>query len=282
MKPAAILKLIRPVNCAMMGAAVLVGASIAAGIGIIDAWFRLSVGFAAGFTLTGSAMAVNDYYDREIDSINEPGRPIPSGAITPRAALVVSIILGGISLMASWSINLASLTTAVFTWIVMMVYSMGGKRTGLPGNLLVSTCIATPFVYGGLAIENVLTEYSLLFFAMAFLSNTGREVTKGIVDIEGDRANGIRTIAVTKGEKAAAEVAAAFYVSAVAISVLPIYLSLVSVWYIPLVALTDLGLIHSSYTLMRKPDRENSRGVKNRVLLWMTSGLAGFLAGSFL
>jgi len=261
---------------------VLVGASIAAGAEILVAWFRLVVGFSVGFALTGSAMAINDYCDREIDAINEPGRPIPSGGVTPSEALTASMVLGCFGLLASWTINLACLATAIFTWIVMMVYSIGGKRTGLPGNLLVSTCIAASFVYGGLAIENVLTEYSLLFSAMAFLSNTGREVTKGIVDIEGDRAKGIRTIAVSRGGKVAAEVAAAFYMSAVTISVLPIYLSFVSFWYIPPVALTDLGLIHSSYTLMRNPDRENSRRVKKRVLLWMTSGLAGFLAGSFI
>jgi len=164
----------------------------------------------------------------------------------------------------------------------MTFYSMRGKRTGLLGNLLVSICIATPFVYGALAVENAVSFPSLLFALMAFLSNTGREVTKDIVDLEGDKMEGIRTIAISRGVRTAAIAAAAFYFSAAAFSLIPLYLGLVSVWYVPFVALTDLGLIYSSYSLMLDPGRENGRRVKNRVLIWMTSGLIGFLAGSFL
>ncbi|KON30484.1 hypothetical protein AC482_03765 [miscellaneous Crenarchaeota group-15 archaeon DG-45] len=58
-------------------------------------------------------------------------------------------------------------------------------------------------------------------------------------------------------------------------------MGLVSLWYGPFVALTDLGLIHSSYSLVRDPSRGNSRRVKNRVLVWMALGLIGFIAGSF-
>ena len=70
--------------------------------------------------------------------------------------------------------------------------------------------------------------------------------------------------------------------SAVLVSVVPVYLCLVSIWYIPFVALTDLGLIYLSVSLFRNPSRENSRTVKNRVLPLMLSGLFGFLLGSLL
>jgi len=265
-----------------MGFAVLVGAAIAGRAGLLGSWRGLVLGFATGFALTGSAMAVNDYHDREIDAINEPLRPIPSGAVTPGEALATALVLSVGGLIAAGLTSLSCLAVAVFSWAVMVVYSTWGKRTGLPGNLLVSVCVALPFIYGGLVVENTLPPTSILFALMAFLSNTGREVTKGIVDVEGDRAEAVRTVAVSRGARKAAAAAASFYLSAAAVSLLPPSLGLVSLWYLPPVALTDLGLIHSSFSLMRNPSRENSRKVKSRVLIWMMSGLAGFLAGSFL
>ena len=117
---------------------------------------------------------------------------------------------------------------------------------------------------------------------MIFLSNTGREIIKGIVDVEGDRSRGVRTLAVARSPRTTAVTAAVFYLSAAAISFIPLYFGLVSIWYVPFVMLTDLGLIYSSYSVMRNQTRENSRRVKNRILLWMASGLVGFIIGSFL
>jgi len=280
--PGGLLRIIRPVNSIMMGFTVLVGAAIGGGANLMDSWRNLILGSVTGFTLTGSAMAINDYYDRDIDAVNEPQRPIPSGAITPGEALAFSLALTAIGLISSWLTSTGCLAVAFFSWVVTVLYVTRGKRTGLLGNLLVSTCIAIPFFYGGLAVERTISFSPFLFALLAFLSNTGREVTKGIVDVEGDRSRGIRTLAAARSPRTAAVTAAVFYLSAAAISFVPLYFGLVSRWYAPFVMLTDLGLIHSSYSVMRDHGRENSRRVKNRVLIWMTSGLLGFLAGSFL
>ena len=82
------IRLMRPVNCTMMGFAVLVGAVLAAAsqFSTIN-WFNIIFGFLTGFTFCAAAMVINDYYDRNIDSINEPNRPIPSGLIKTREAL---------------------------------------------------------------------------------------------------------------------------------------------------------------------------------------------------
>lgn len=279
---AGVLRLIRPVNCAMMGFAVIVGAAIGGRLGFLGSWPSLVLGFFTGFTLTGGSMAINDYYDREIDAINEPRRPIPSGDVTPQKALAISVSLSTVGLFTAWKTNLICLALAFFSWLIMFIYSTAGKRTGLLGNLLVSTCIAIPFVYGGAAVENRLSVLTLLFAIIAFLSNTGREVTKGIVDIEGDVSQGIRTIAVSRGSLMAGRVSAVFYISAATLSLLPLVLGLVSSFYIPFITLTDLGIVHSSYSLVQNTGRENSRKIKNRVLVWMVSGLIGFLVGGFL
>ncbi|MCX6656812.1 MAG: UbiA family prenyltransferase [Candidatus Bathyarchaeota archaeon] len=279
-KASGFLRILRPVNSVMMGISILVGVVLVGGLSSNIPIEHLFFAFLTGFTLTGSAMAINDYFDREIDAVNEPSRPIPSGDVKPGEAIVYSFLLSFIGLFTAYLASLASLGVAVFSWLVMMVYSMWGKRTGFPGNLMVSTCIALPFIYGGIIAGNVSTP--LLFSSLAFLSNTGREVTKGIVDTEGDGARGVRTIAVAYGVDKAAYFASAFYLVAVATSILPIMLKLVSNWYLPFVAVTDAGLVYSAVTLMQDHSRESSRRVKNQVLYWMLFGLLAFAVGTLL
>lgn len=280
--PLDFIRLMRPVNSVMIGFAVIVGAVIGGGPVILTSPLMMLLSFVTGLTLAGGAMAINDYYDREIDAINEPGRPIPSGAVKPMEALAVSLVLSILGLVASWLTSAGNSVIAFLAWMTMIAYSTIGKRTGLPGNMMVSTLISLPFIYGGILIGGSSLKSSLLFALMAFLANTGRELTKGIVDLEGDGALGIRTVAVSKGAVVAARLSAILYVLAIAVSPLPLYLGLVSFWYVPFVGLTDLGLFYLSISLIRNPSRENSRRVKNWVRLLMISGLLGFLLGNLL
>jgi len=280
--PANYIRLMRPINCFMVGSAVIVGAVIGGGVGVLASPIALFLAFVTGFTMTGGAMAINDYYDRDIDAINEPRRPIPSGAVKPVEALSASLSLSALGLLASWYTSLGNLAVAFMAWLTMMAYSTFGKRTGLPGNIMVSSLIALPFIYGGIFIGGAALKSSLLFALMAFLSNTGREVTKGIVDLEGDKALGIKTVAVSNGVDSAARLSVILYISATAVSPFPLYIGLVSLWYVPFVSITDLGLLFLSLSLIKNPSRENSRRVKNWVRWLMMSGLIGFLAGNLL
>lgn len=88
------IRLMRPVNCIMMGFAVLVGAVMAAApqfstVNLLNIFF----GFLTGFTFCAAAMVINDYYDRKIDAINEPQRPIPSGLVKTSEALAFMALL---------------------------------------------------------------------------------------------------------------------------------------------------------------------------------------------
>lgn len=164
-------------------------------------------------------------------------------------------------------------------WVVMVAYSTVGKRSGLTGNFLVSACIAAPFLYGSLLALNTIQLNTILFAAMAFLSNTGREVTKGIVDVQGDKSYGIKTMAVRFGTKKAALSAAFFFLFAAALSILPPVMGIVSFWFIPFVLVTDVGLIWCSISLNLKPQRENARKIKKLVLFLFIFGLLAFVAG---
>ena len=258
------LRLIRPVNCIVMSFAVIVGASLA-GINTHH-WLNLVYGAVTAFTLTGAAMAVNDYYDLDIDKINEPSRPIPSGAVSLRAALVLTGVLTAVGLVSAFLISLYCLLFAFAAWVIMVAYTTVGKRSGFTGNLLVSVCIAAPFLFGSLVVVNLIKTNILLFASMAFLSNTGREITKGIVDVQGDSSHKIKTLAVVFGERKAALAAAVFFIFAVCLSPLPLIFNLVSIWFIPFVLVTDVGLVWCSARLLRNPSRENARQIKKIVL----------------
>jgi len=229
-------------------------------------------------------MAINDYYDREIDAINEPKRPIPSGLIKPKEALTFAFVLTAIGFAAAlanaYLTDIFCFVIAVIAWTIFLTYTTVGKRSGLLGNFLVSTCVSIPLVYGSYAIAGTMEPNVLIFAVMVFLSITGREITKGIVDVQGDKQQNVKTLAVRYGEKTAAVVAALFYLSAVLLSPTPWLLKLVSFWFIPLVAITDFGLLTSSFMLLKDFSRENARKIKNSVLFWFIVALVAFVVGA--
>lgn len=275
------IQLIRPINCAVMGVAVLVGMIVAAQTFLLDEKTTL-LGFITGFTFLAAANAVNDYYDRDVDAVNEPSRPIPSGVIQPKEALSYVFILSAIGFFTAFMTNeVQCLAIATVAWFLSMYYAMMGKRTGVLGNLVVSTCVALPFIYGGFAVESELSLILVLFATMAFFSTVGREVTKGIVDVEGDKLQSVKTVAVLYGSRTAALTATFFYVIAVVLSIFPWVFDKVSVWYLPLVILADVGFILSSVFLLRNYSRENARTVKRMVLVCMVTGLLAFIVGTF-
>jgi geranylgeranylglycerol-phosphate geranylgeranyltransferase len=278
-KVSGLVRLMRPINCAMMGFAVFVGAVLADPQFFNAEWLGVLYGFATGFMLTAAAMTINDYYDRAIDAINEPSRPIPSGSVSVRESLAFVFVLSVAGFVFAYLTSVLCLVVAAISWVVVVTYVTVGKRSGLPGNFLVSTCVAIPFIYGSITVLNYVPLSVLLFTLMAFLSNTGREITKGIVDVKGDKAEGIKTLAVRYGERNAAVAAALFYVSAVALTPFPWIMNLVSFWFIPLVLVTDIGLVAYSALLLRDYSRENARKIKKLVLLLFVVGLLAYVVG---
>lgn len=274
------LRLMRPINCLMMGFAVVVGAALANPNVLGTFWQKLTYGFITGFALTAASMAINDYYDREIDAVNEPKRPIPSGLIKPKEALIFASALTAVGFAAAFLTSTLCFLIAIIAWMIFVTYTTVGKRSGLPGNFLVSICVAMPFIYGSVAAVSTVEPNVLIFVSMVFLSNTGREITKGIVDVEGDRMQNVKTLAVLYGERKAAITAVLFYLFAVFLSPIPWLLGSVSFWFLPIVAVTDFGLFSSSFMLLKDFSRENARKVKNTVLLWFLIGLLAFIVGA--
>ena len=278
----AYIRILRPLNCVMMGFAVIVGAVLSGGFTIVDRdALSLFLGYLTGFLLTASSMVLNDYADFAVDSINEPSRPLPSGAISRRRALVYGLSLMILGLSLASILGVWSFVVAGVAWLIFLVYTLLGKKTGFPGNILVSICVTVPFLYGAVIIGNSVGFRVAIFASVAFLANLGREVTKGIVDIDGDQAKGVKTVAVRFGRHPASFLAALFFLVAIGFSALPVFWEMVSIlYYLPFVLITDFGLGYTTMSILRNPSRDSARSQKRFVLVWMLFGLFAFLAGS--
>lgn len=276
-----LIRLMRPVNCTMMGFAVLVGAVLAAPQLSSLIWMNILFGFLTGFTFCAAAMVINDYYDRKIDAINEPQRPIPSGTVKPNEALVFVGILSAVGFVFAGMVSPLCFVVAAASLAITSTYLTVGKRSGLPGNFLVSACVAIPFIYGSITSMGNVGLNVVLFASMAFLSNTGREITKGIVDVKGDSAEGVKTLAVRFGEKNAAVTAAVFYILAVVLTPVTWFLGLVGIWFVPFVLVTDVGLVVCSALLLKDYSREKARKIKKIVLILFLVGLLAYVFGVF-
>jgi geranylgeranylglycerol-phosphate geranylgeranyltransferase len=265
----------------MMGFAVFVGAVLANLQATTANWLTIAYGFLTGFTLCAAAMVINDYSDRRIDAINEPSRPIPRGTVKPAEALEFMGGLSAVGFIFAFLVSPISLGVAAVSLAITATYLTVGKRTGLLGNFLVSACVAIPFIYGSIIVIGNVKLNVLLFASMAFLSNTGREITKGIMDIKGDSAEGVKTLAVQFGERNASAAAVLFYIAAVALTPVTWLWGLVGVWFVPFVLVTDVGLVVCSAILLMDPSREKARRIKNAALLLFLVGLLAYVFGVF-
>ena len=274
---AAFLTLIRIPNCILIGLAVLVAETI--GLGGLPSPREAVFGFLTAFLLLAGTMVFNDIQDVQVDRVNSPGRPIPSGRVSIRQAYALSIVFSTLALTSSLVLGVLTFLITLIALVLMAYYNTRGKKTGLLGNAVVSFNVALPFIFGGLAVNN-LRPLLFIFFLLAFLANTAREVAKGITDVAGDSSKGIMTIAVTQGPKRAAQLAATFFVAAVLLSFLaPVFDQKVSLFYYPGVVIADLGFLYSSYQLIHDPAATTVRRVKSQVLVWMLLGLVGFFMG---
>jgi len=272
----AYLTLIRPANTIMIGLGVVIGEAI--GLGKLPGLPEAVFGFLTASLMMAGTMVANDVYDIDIDRVNSPQRPLPSGTVKTRDAVALAVALSVAAIGFSALLGLWTFLTALVALALMVYYNTRGKKTGLLGNAVVSFNVALPFFYGGLAV-NSIRPLLFIFSIVAFLANFAREVAKGIADVKGDSLRQVRTLAVVKGTKAAALASAGLFVIAVLLSFLPPLLETISWLYFPPVIVADVGFLYSACRLVGNQTPENVRAVKRHVLLWMLLGLVGFLLG---
>ncbi|MFC4986579.1 geranylgeranylglycerol-phosphate geranylgeranyltransferase [Saliphagus infecundisoli] len=231
-------ELTRPVNSIAAGLLTAIGAFVAGEIAAAP----LHVASAVGATVfaTAAGMAINDYFDREIDRINRPDRAIPRGAISPRGALAFSVALFVGAVALALTLPALAIAIAVVNLLALVAYTELFK--GLPGvgNVVVGYLGGSTFLFGGAAVGSV--EPVVVLFALAALSTISREVLKDVEDVEGDRAEGLNTLPIAVGERTAWLLAAALLAVAVLASPVPYLLGYFGAVYL-LVVLPGVALM---------------------------------------
>ncbi|WP_456481961.1 geranylgeranylglycerol-phosphate geranylgeranyltransferase [Methanopyrus sp.] len=232
----AYLELARPINCAMAALGVVVGELIS-GVGL-DVGSILAPVVAAVVCAGGNA--INDYFDAEVDAVNRPDRPIPSGRVSPRSARAFALgcFVVGITLAAA--INGVCLAIAVLNSVLLYLYSWRLKGTPLVGNVVVSYLVGSCFLFG--AAVGRRPAPAVWLFVLAFLANLVREILKDLEDVEGDAALGLRTLPVAYGEGVALRVASVFAVALAVLTPLP-YLDGVVGWRYLILALPAAAIV---------------------------------------
>ena len=178
----------------------------------------ISCMFMSGPLLTGYTQTINDYFDREIDAINEPNRPIPSGAISlfqVKLQIWVLLIAGlGVAyLLDLWAHHTipSVLLLALGGSLVSYIYSappLKLKQNGWLGNYaLGASYIALPW-WAGQALFGHLTWTTALLTLAYSLSGLGIAVINDFKSVEGDRSLGLESLPVVFGIKNASRISA--------------------------------------------------------------------------
>ena len=178
----------------------------------------LSCMIMSGPLLTGYTQTINDYFDREIDAINEPSRPIPSGAISLFQVKVQiwALLLAGLGvayLLDIWAHHSTPsvLLLALGGSFVSYIYSappLKLKQNGWLGNYaLGASYIALPW-WAGQALFGHLTWGTALLTLAYSLSGLGIAVINDFKSVEGDKALGLESLPVVFGIKNASRISA--------------------------------------------------------------------------
>ncbi len=278
-----ILELIRYKNCAMAGLAAVIGAAIAySAVPGELVWMGLI--FITVFIITGAGNAINDYFDANIDAINRPDRPIPSGRISKESAYNLSIQLFFIGWIISQFIgsNRIPSLIAIFNSILLILYAKSLKRKVIVGNLSVSYLTGSTFLFGGAAYGGKGIQVTLILFFLSMLATFAREIVKTIEDIEGDKLDGASTLPIKIGETRAAYVACAFGLLAVFLSPLPYFMGLFNEYYLLIVGIADIVFLYAMVQILVKNPAVSSKYFKVAMFLAMLAFIAGSILNSFL
>lgn len=265
----AYLKIMRPLNGVMSVVAVWIGALIAGAP--IEPGTGLILGFISVFLISGGGMAINDYFDAEIDKLNRPNRPIPSGKMSRRAAVAYSALLFILGIAASFFIGYDALIVATISSALLIAYAAHLKKTILMGNLVISGLVALTFVYGGVIFNNYAPVLPLAL--LAFLSNTAREIYKTIDDALGDQKYDVNSLAIRMGVTNARVIANIFIIVAIIFSFVPYFLGMLGMPYLFFVIMADIIFLATTIA----PVAYGSKLVKVAMLV----ALLAFFVGAY-
>jgi len=266
------LRLIRAPNLVMAAGGVVAGGWIGlAGVATPPplVWAALS-----GIGLGAAGNAINDVFDVPADLANRrTERPLVTGAMTTRAAVVLALGAGVLGLATAALAGGRVFAAATAALAVMLVYSPWLKPVPLVGNVAVAAVAGFPLAYGALAVGRPAA--GLVPWVLAAAIHLVREMVKDIEDEVGDRVLRRRTLAVALGPRGAAIVAGAAAAAFVPLSlVLPLRAHYGAAYYLLALPAQMAVLIAATHLLLGRTDR-----IARLLKAAMVAGLVALVAG---
>ena len=172
------------------------------------------IGALSAAILNAASNANNQYFDLEIDKINKPFRPLPSGRISKKKAIIFAFVLYFSALILAWLINLQLFFIVLVTAIITFFYSAPPfriKKYPFISNIFIALPRGMFLIIAGWStvkpIFNIQPWFIGLIFALYLM---GAATTKDFSDIRGDNQFGIKTLPVLYGPEKAAKIISPF------------------------------------------------------------------------
>jgi chlorophyll/bacteriochlorophyll a synthase len=217
-------------------------------------WLTVLLGIAlAGPLVCATSQAANDWFDRSVDAINEPQRPIPSGRIPGRWGLYIALLWTALSLAVAAALGLWVFGAAVIGLALAWAYSappLRLKQNGWWGNSAVALCYeGLPWITGAaIMASGALPDGRIVLIAVLYsLGAHGIMTLNDFKSVEGDRRLGIGSLPVRLGVATASKVACVLMAFAQAVVI-----ALLLTWHKPLHALIVSALLLAQLILMSR------------------------------
>ena len=249
--PLAVLEVVHPITWFPPMWAFACGV-VSSGVPIGDNWQLLMLGiFLSGPLVCGMSQAANDWCDREVDAINEPERPIPSGRIPGRWGLYIALGMTLVALVVGTMLGTWGFVATCFGVACAWAYSaepLRLKRSGWWGPGVVGLCYeGLPWFTGAAIMVSTFPDSKVILAASLYaIGAHGIMTLNDFKALEGDRVTGIRSLPVTLGPAMAANLACLIMLTAQ----IAIVASLM-IWSKPLHALAVSALIIAQLFAMR-------------------------------
>jgi chlorophyll/bacteriochlorophyll a synthase len=219
-KPSVALELLKPITWFPPMWAFSCGA-ISSGVSVFAHWPKLIWGILlAGPMVCACSQACNDWFDRHVDAVNEPDRPIPSGRMPGRWGLYIALIWTAVSLLWANFLGTWGFRAAVLGLVLAWAYSappLRLKQNGWLGNSACALCYEGLAWFTGAAVMMGEQMPSSISIAIALLYSVGAHGIMTLNDfksVQGDRQMGVGSLPVKMGVVPAAWAACLLMVAA--------------------------------------------------------------------
>ncbi len=276
----AIIRLFRPDLSLAAGICVVAGQILA--IGRFPPILTAAAGFLTAFFISAAAIILNDYFDYEVDLVNAPERPLPSGLVSKREALWLTAITSLLGLACALYFGLIVFGLAIVLWVIGVLYNWRFKQSGLPGNLMVCLSVASTFLLGGISAGDFWNGIIWVFAGMAFFIDLGEEIAGDAMDMEGDRKRGSRSVALLKGKRFATTISVICWGIVILLGLVPLITGWFGWSYLLFIGITDLLLIFFSYRLLRSNTPGEGRNAMRGVYIGATLAVVAFMLGQLI